>query len=309
MIQEKNKSNERFASDSLANALLDSSLISRTNFKSYSIKIIQCGDYYQVYKFQDTKFKNINKKDKLKDKISNIDYSKINNNIKNVDTENLYKNNNNKNDKENTIQLKNIMRSKFQLQRIVKANEEEFKTFITLTFAENITSIKEANKIFDNWRRCIKRIKPDFKYIGVPEFQKRGAVHYHLLTNLKIKEDNNIIILQDNKKNMYDVKYWNRGYSSVFNLKDINIVGYITKYMTKDIDNRLFGKRRYFYSKNLKLPNTIYLNLSNLIDFKAYIEILDYHTIYENKYCDKFGEIIEFKEYKKIICNLKDIII
>jgi len=99
------------------------------------------------------------------------------------------------------------MRSKFQLQRLVKANESEFKTFITLTFVENITCVEQANIMFDNWRRSIKRVKSDFKYVCVPEFQKRGAVHYHLLTNLDIKNDYNIITLQKGKLKMYDVKY------------------------------------------------------------------------------------------------------
>lgn len=190
------------------------------------------------------------------------------------------------------------MRSKFQLQRLVKANEPDFKTFITLTFAENIKSIEQANIMFDNWRRSIKRVKPEFKYVCVPEFQKRGAVHYHLLTNLDIKSDINIIELQKGKEKMYDVKYWNKGFSSVFNLENMNVVGYITKYMNKNIDNRLFGKRRYLYSRNLIQPVTSYIDLSNIYEFKQYIEILGYDKIYEKDYLDSFGEVIEFKEYK-----------
>ena len=41
-------------------------------------------------------------------------------------------------------------------------------------------------------------------------------------------------------------------------MKDINIIGYLSKYMTKDIDNRLFGKRRYLYSQNLVKPKTYF---------------------------------------------------
>lgn len=225
-----------------------------------------------------------------------------NDDIKNVDTENLSKEKIIKEeDKAKEIEYKNIMRSKFQLQRLVKANEPEFKTFITLTFAENITSIERANIMFDNWRRSIKRIKSDFKYVCVPEFQKRGAVHYHLLTNLNIKEDNNIITLQNGKEKMYDVKYWNKGFSSVFNLENMNVVGYITKYMNKTIDNRLFSKRRYLYSRNLIQPVVSYIDLSDIYQFKQYIEILGYDKIYENNYLDNFGETIEFKEYKNNI--------
>ena len=284
--------------------LLDSSLISRTNYSGHTIKVIQCGEHFQVYKYSEEHYKKNKKSEKIIDKkmdsnFRNIIYGK--DDIKDIDTDNLHKEKNSiKKDELKEIEYKNIMRSKFQLQRIVKANESDFKTFITLTFAENITSIEEANQMFDNWRRSIKRIKSDFKYVCVPEFQKRGAVHYHLLTNLDIKKDNNIIILQKGKDKMYDVKYWNKGFTSVFNLDNMNVVGYITKYMNKTIDNRLFSKRRYLYSRNLIHPVVSYINLSNIYEFKQYIEILGYDKIYEKDYLDNFGEVIEFKEYKKV---------
>ena len=42
-----------------ATFLLDSSLITAYNFKTYSHKVIQCGDYLQVYEMPETKQKNI----------------------------------------------------------------------------------------------------------------------------------------------------------------------------------------------------------------------------------------------------------
>lgn len=108
-----------------------------------------------------------------------------------------------------------------------------------------------------------------------------------------------MIVPQKNKKHQYDVRYWNQGYSSVFPIENINIVGYITKYITKDIDIRLFGRRRYFYSQNLKQPTTLYLDLNNIEDFKVLFKIMDTSTVsYQNAYCDLNGEIIEFKEYR-----------
>ena len=118
--------------------LLDSSLISTTNKKIYTHKIIQCGDYYYVYNYYDKKIK----KDKNMEKMST--------NIVTVNTDYLVKKENL--NKERKIELKNILRSKFQLQRLVKSNEDIFKTFITLTFADNIQDIAKANKCFKNWR-------------------------------------------------------------------------------------------------------------------------------------------------------------
>lgn len=265
--------------------LLDSSLIFQTNSKNYDVKVIQCGDYFQVYYFKDKKITKDKNLEKEKD-------------IKKVDTKYLHKKENS-DIQDKIIDIKNIQRSKIQLQRLVKSNEEDFKTFITLTFEDNLENIEQANIKLNTWLTKIRSIKKDFKYVCVPEFQKRGAVHYHLLTNLDIKLDSNIIKLQSGKKCMYDVKYWSYGFTSVFSMKDINVVGYISKYMTKDIDNRLWGKRRYMNSRNLRKPSITYLDTDNLEEFIKYLGILDYDITYKNTYLTKFNEEIEFKEYKK----------
>lgn len=290
---------EKYKRDFLFNSLLDSNLITRTNEKKLNIKIIKLGDYIQVYKYSEP----IYKKDK------NLETNKIEQRIKSeLKINKLFKINTNivsntdlkKTEKKQVIEKRNIIRSKLNLQRLIKANELEFTTFITLTFAENILDIKKANKIFNNWRRQILRQKKDFKYVCVPEFQKRGAVHYHLLTNLDIEKDPNIIIPQQGKKNQYDVRYWTHGFSSVFSMKNINVVGYLSKYMTKDIDNRLFSQRRYFYSLNLNKPEEITLNFENDVDVLRFFLITnDYKEIYSNNYKDYFDNIIEFIEYKK----------
>lgn len=270
--------------------LLDSSLISTTNAKNYTHKIVQCGDYFQVYNYYEKRVKKEKGIEKHYD--SKIHY---------VNTEDLSKR---KYQNElRTIEIKNILRSKIQLQRLVKSNENIFKTFITLTFAYNIQDISQANKKFKNWKdtlnKYLKKQKKEFSYVCVPEFQKRGAVHYHLLTNLDIKENSDVIIPQKGKKNQYDVKYWKNGFSSVFEVKDMNVVGYITKYMTKDIDNRLWGKRRYLYSLNLKQPSVIYLDedIEKENSYLLMIELLLKET-YKNMYLDKLEQVIEYREFK-----------
>lgn len=173
-------------------------------------------------------------------------------------------------------------------------NEKQFYTFVTLTFKENITDISFANKCFSNFIRSIKRVYPGFKYLGVPEFQKRGAVHYHLLTNLSL--DSHLIIKQKDKENMYDVKYWRYGFSSVFDLinktdEKFNIALYICKYLYKDIDNRLFGHNKILKSNNLKKPDIFLLEKQN----KAYSYAYDYIKEKEYHISNKF--IISNSEY------------
>lgn len=271
---------------SLASLLLDSSLIKESKKICYQIKLIRVGEYYQLYYYNRLKIKKDKNLEEIKKKIDNDFLIKKDNYIDKPEKK--------------IIEEKNINRSKFQFQRLVRTNESKFKTFITLTFKENITDVKEANYQFKKWVIAIRQLKKDFLYIGVPEFQKRGAVHYHLLTNLDIKENHNIIIPQKNNKNCYDVKFWSYGFSSVFDVKNINVVGYMSKYMTKSCDNRLFAHRRYFYSRNLEKPEEFYLDTRKDFDFTLIADLLSNSNVtYENSYLDKFGDVIDFIELKK----------
>ena len=48
-----------------------------------------------------------------------------------------------------------------------------------------------------------------------------------------IKENPELILTQKGKTNQYDVKYWKNGFSSVFSMKNINVIGYLSKYIYK----------------------------------------------------------------------------
>ena len=285
----------------LSSSLLDSSVITKYNTQKYTIKLIRMGEYNHLYYCNKVKIKKNQELENIKD--SNL---KIDNLL-------LKKDNIKKTTELKEIDIRNINRSKTNFKRLVLANEEKFKTFITLTFSENIKDLKYANKLFNYWCANIRHKKKDFLYICVPEFQKRGAVHYHLLTNLDIKENPDIIIPQLNftvqqylkmseeqRKKCYDVKYWPHGFSNVKSLYKIKPVVYMSKYMTKNIDNRLFGHRRYFYSNNLTKPEVVYLDLDNDVHFNELADILaNSQETYSNSYLDLFGDVIDFVELKK----------
>lgn len=167
------------------------------------------------------------------------------------------------------ISKQNLLKSSRRLYQYANANASEFKSFITLTFEENIEDLNIANKKFNIWRTNIKneckKLGIEFKYLGVPEFQKRGAVHYHILTNIPV---NNQIIPKREKKELYnpsskktrileyyDLKFWSYGYSSAFDLtltnEKFDIVKYIAKYFFKDMDNRFYSHNKILKSNNL----------------------------------------------------------
>lgn len=261
--------------------ILDSRLITATNLKMYHAKLIQCGDYIQLYLYDKPKFvTNKRNKDFSDDKLKNK--LKINKMFESFEK----KQKNNLTNLKKEIKLRNIIRSKLACQRIAKANFSKWHTFITLTFAENQQDIKKANRKFHNFVRQVQRKKKDFSYIAIPEFQKRGAIHYHLLTNISINDTSLIFEQEDNPKFKH-IKYWNEGFTSVEIMTgDIRkIVGYISKYMTKDIDNRLFGFRRFLYSQNLVTPKENYINFDNKIELSFYTKkIQDTELVYQSEY-------------------------
>ena len=270
--------------------LLDSKLITPTISEGYNIKLVDCGDYVQVYCYEKKKKKKKNDSDDLNlVNPSLLDEKKQTNEVKKENT--------------NVIEARNIIRSKLQCQRLAKANAEEWETFITLTFAENEQNVESANRKFRYFIDKIRRVKKNFKYLCILEFQKRGAIHYHLLTNISTNDDKLIYSQSDNPKFKH-IKYWNLGFDSIEVIKDDikKIVGYISKYMTKDIDNRLFGHRRYFYSNNLNKPLENYIDTDIVRDFNFYQKkIQEFQPIYHNDYINLYDNSkVSFLEYKKI---------
>ena len=129
------------------------------------------------------------------------------------------------------------------------------------------------------------------------------------MSNLGLS-DKDIILEQQIKKGkaincetLYDVKFWSKGFVRVDFIKGDykKIYGYICKYMTKDIDNKLFGKKRYFYSQNLKKPSIEFLNLSDKKHLEYFKRILNTNNLeFESTYTDTYtNTTIEFKEFVK----------
>lgn len=280
--------NDNQNNDNMLSIILDSRLISPTlNKKLYNIKIVDCGDYTQIYAY---------KTNKVKTKI--VDDTDLK--LKKQKINSVFDNKSNTDNALKEIQIRNIMRSKLVCQRYAKANMQEWETFITLTFADNIQDIKSANKRFRYFIDKVRRVKKDFKYLCITEFQKRGAIHYHLLTNININ-DNNLLYTQEDNSKYRHIKYWNVGFTSIEEIKDDakKVVGYISKYMTKDIDNRLFGFHRFFYSNNLIKPIENYIDTSNEKELNFYIKkIQDKDLIYQNKYINPYDDSeVSFLEF------------
>jgi hypothetical protein len=178
-------------------------------------------------------------------------------------------------------------RARATVRRMANANSDTLKKFLTLTFAENMTDIKQARYAFDKF---IKRLKTKFKqlqYIVVPEFQKRGAIHFHLLCNLPYVDSNEL------------AQIWRQGFIKINKIDNVDNLGaYITKYMTKDsIDDRLIGKKCYSMSKGLKQPVEI-IDKEIIEPFIA--SLTDVKRIKSSEYVSEHYGLIK---YKQIVCS------
>lgn len=136
-----------------------------------------------------------------------------------------------------------INRTKTEIKRLINSNPHLNK-FMTLTFADNITDITQANYLFNQFIKRMTYRFPSFAYFAVPEFQKRGAVHYHLLCNLPYIEMDMLAHL------------WGHGMVNIRRVETVNNLGaYMSKYLGKELfSGRMFGKKKFFRSQSLEEP-------------------------------------------------------
>lgn len=156
-------------------------------------------------------------------------------------------------DHKSTVCPNNYNRAKTQVKRLLNSNMD-LRFFITLTFAENRTNVKECNIDFDRFMKRLKRSQSkELKYLAVIEFQQRGAVHYHVLLNTGLPAK-------------YLERIWSHGFVKITYVKDMNgSAKYISKYMTKHRDERMKGQKAYFTSRNIKKPQ--------ILEFEHYDEL------------------------------------
>lgn len=140
-------------------------------------------------------------------------------------------------------------RRRDMIRRLACCNfNNKYDKFLTLTFSENKTDIQECNLLFKAFIRKLKnKYNNNLKYLAVIEFQKRGAVHYHVLLTIPYVPQNELQEL------------WGNGFVFINAIEHVDNIGaYILKYITKDNkDKRLMGQKAYLTSRNLIKPSEI----------------------------------------------------
>lgn len=178
---------------------------------------------------------------------------------------------------------KQLFAVKTKIRDYIRNND--FDYFWTLTFDPKICG-KSNDLRFSDMGRWLKREREkaryrneDFRYIFIPEVhhgggENDGTIHWHGVTGGYTPELNDSGHLYRNTK-IFNCESWNYGFTNVQRVRSkAKIANYVMKYMTKDlIDSPVrAGKKKYWNSKNLKLPEQYYISMMPILNWKPDFE-------------------------------------
>jgi len=181
----------------------------------------------------------------------------------------------------------NIRRLRKGFIRLVRSNlvGDAPPAFVTLTTGANL-SLETGALCFTQFVKTLRSYVGDsFRYIAVPEFQKRGAIHFHVLiwglSDELIFNETPYVAWCKKSYRQHDLvrRYvdwcfeksldpresrgtrflqtaWGRGFLDIVPTDGSpKLAGYLAKYMSKTMsDERLGGRRAYYSSRNILRP-------------------------------------------------------
>lgn len=159
----------------------------------------------------------------------------------------------------------NARRASLDFRRIVASNlgGSTRPLLATFTYRDNFTELAGAYKHYSSFIQSLRyKYGKDFRYVCVPEFQKRGAVHFHALF-WGLPEE---VFLQERTTRRI-AQLWGRGYVYLKETDgDEKLSFYLSKYMAKAfVDPRLKNQKCYVASQNILRP----------IVFKGFLPVQD----------------------------------
>ena len=126
---------------------------------------------------------------------------------------------------------------------------------LTLTFRENVQDIDDAWNCFKYFCKLMRfRYRDRWAYVCVPEYQKRGAVHFHLAI-VGYYHANTVrrmwLRASGKRGGNVDITTPRKAGKNSWNPK--RIAAYLTKYITKG-DSVDFNRRRYSSGGDIQIP-------------------------------------------------------
>jgi len=194
-----------------------------------------------------------------------------------------------------------IRRAKKQFFDIVNEtalSRKDLPFFLTLTYhdyspaAPISTTEKHRAKFFAKLKKLVGN---DLTYVCVPEYQKRGYIHYHALVwGLPA-------VFHRERYTRHLQRLWSRGYVDVSRTTYVSegLAGYLAKYFTKSfVDSRFSNRRAYTSSYNVSRKTIFGTNQGDffyphIIKDSILINSTQYDTQYlgrvtHNKFLNKY---------------------
>lgn len=141
-----------------------------------------------------------------------------------------------------------IRRRYKSFSRLVRANlvGSSEPSLLTLTIAQNVGIKRGYEYLAEFWRQLRQSSVKVERFIAVPEFQKRGSVHFHII----IWGINDYVEKERDSRKLQHL--WQRGFVDCLRTDGSEkLAGYLAKYMRKSMyDRRLVGQKAYSASRS-----------------------------------------------------------
>lgn len=167
-------------------------------------------------------------------------------------------------------------RTKQKVYDMVKCNNWEW--FFTLTFnPEKVDSFNYdiTTKKLSLWLNNMRKICPEMKYLVVPEkHPTSGRWHFHgLFANV-----DEMVFVDSGERDkrgrvIYNVGNYRLGFSTATKISDVaKASSYLCKYITKELCDVTKGKKRYWSSRNVDVPEVTDMLVMDLQNFIKKLE-------------------------------------
>lgn len=174
------------------------------------------------------------------------------------------------------------------------ARSNYWEWFLTFTFSpekvKNRKDYEELSSKLSDWLSRMRKVCPDMVYLVVPEQHKDGAYHFHGLfaniDNLGLEDSGKV---DKNGNTIYNVGSYKFGFTTAERIRDLGrSCSYLSKYITKDLCAVTKGKRRYWSSRNVKLPvvEELHLEMDEVERIQMFMKGSTYVKSVQSPYTD-----------------------
>jgi len=179
-------------------------------------------------------------------------------------------------------------------RRLAIMNFNRNSSFVTLTVAENSDDIDFYDKKFKAFIRKLRNCYGKFHYLAVREFQKRGAIHYHVLIDYPFIKGFSESQIRKEEIDFAEL-FWKQGFVDIKDISHVDNVGaYVVKYMTIDLhDSRLVGRKSYLTSKGLKRPEIV----TGDLELEILRDIEQKKEVFKNSYESEYQGTVKYREF------------